>query len=110
MLDLGIYLFLFNFTGVWVAKIVSMGCSMVLSYNLNKRWSFRAETEKTKREISSYFITQMINLFVNAGTNFYVLSLTNIKLIAFAVATLVAMTVNYTLQKGWVFRKRREGK
>lgn len=110
LLDLSIYLLLFNVTDAVIAKIVSMGCSMVFSYNLNKRWSFRVDTKKTKREIGSYFVTQLVNLSVNVGINSFVLSVTNMKLVAFAVATLVAMTVNYTLQKVWVFRKRREEK
>ncbi|MCM1540493.1 MAG: GtrA family protein [Blautia sp.] len=103
-LDLGIYLLLYDGAGVVLSKIVSMGCSMVFSYNLNKKWSFSISTKRTKKEVGRYLVTQAINMTVNVGVNYIVLEIFQIKLFAFIVATLVAMTINYVLQKRWVFR------
>lgn len=108
LLDMIIYFALFEALGPVFAKMASMSCCMVFSYNLNKRWSFSVKTKKTKKELCSYFVTQLINLVVNVGINYFILMATHMKMVAFVVATAIAMGVNYSLQKFWVFRNKAE--
>lgn len=103
LLDMVIYFALFNMLGSIWSKIISMSCSMIFSYNFNKRWSFAVKTQKTGKELISFFVTQIVNLTVNVGTNYVVLTISQMKLVAFVVATAFAMTVNYSLQRFWVF-------
>lgn len=108
LLDMLIYFVLYEALGPVLAKMVSMSCCMVFSYNLNKKWSFSVKTKKTKKELCSYFLTQLINMAVNVGTNYLILIATKMKMVAFVVATAIAMGVNYSLQKFWVFRNKAE--
>lgn len=108
LLDMIIYFVLYEALGPVFAKMVSMSCCMVFSYNLNKRWSFSVKTKKTRKELCSYFLTQLINMAVNVGTNYLILTATHMKMVAFVVATAIAMVVNYALQKFWVFGNRKD--
>ena len=42
---------------------------------------------------------------VNLGTNYFVYSKTGLKLLAFVMATICGMTVNYIGQRFFVFKK-----
>lgn len=105
-LDMLIYFILFpQFGAIW-SKMISMSFSILLSYNLNRYWSFKIERKRTIGEVLKYLATQLINITVNVSTNYIVLSLTGYKIVAFIIATATAMCINYLLQKVWVFRKK----
>ncbi len=105
-LDMSVYFILLEIMGPLIAKTVSMGCSMILSYNLNRQWSFLVKVQKTSKEFLRFSFSQLINISVNVGTNYLVLVMTQLKLVAFIVATAIAMSINYALQKFWVFRSQ----
>lgn len=104
LLDMLIYIFFVGTLGPIYAKTFSMCCSMILSYILNKVWSFSAKKGKIRSELVRYIISQVINLSVNVSVNYVVLKLTDMTLVAFLVATGMAMLVNYILQRCYVFR------
>ena len=103
-LDFGIYLFLTHYIGPIVSKTISMSCSMVLSYTLNKIWSFSCKDTAIRKELGKYLFAQGINLITNVSVNTVALYFTQNKLVSFLLATAIAMAVNYLLQKNYVFK------
>lgn len=104
-IDYSIYMMIVDKIGALGGKGISMGCSMIINYLLNKYWSFDAKKTKKGKEITRYIISQVANITVNMSVNFIVLSVIGQKTIAFLCATGVAMIVNYLLQRFWVFKK-----
>lgn len=104
-IDYSIYMMIVDKIGALGGKGISMGCSMIINYLLNKYWSFDAKKNKKGKEITRYIISQVANITVNMSVNFIVLSVIGQKTIAFLCATGVAMIVNYLLQRFWVFKK-----
>lgn len=89
-----------------VAKICSGIVVTCISFFINRKWTFKADTGDTKQQVFKYFITQGCNIGGNTIVNSLVLSVLDIKLIAFVIATLVGMTISFTMQKLWVFRQK----
>lgn len=106
LIDMGIYFFLFDYCGAVWSKLVSMSCSICFSYNLNRSWSFQVRDKQSLKEFFTYLAAQTLNIMVNVGTNYLVLSLSNSKIVAYILATAAGMAVNYILQKVWVFRRK----
>ena len=104
-IDYSIYMMIVDKIGALGGKGISMGCSMIINYLLNKYWSFNAKKTKKGKEITRYILSQVANITVNMSVNFIVLSVIGQKTIAFLCATGVAMIVNYLLQRFWVFKK-----
>ena len=104
-IDYLIYMVLVDDLGAFWGKGISMGCSMIVNYLLNKFWSFGAKRTKSGKEIVRYVISQMVNITVNMSINIIILKALNQKTISFLCATGVAMVVNYILQRFWVFNK-----
>lgn len=102
LLDFVVYMLIVEQLGA-VAKAISMCCSMVLSYLLNKLWSFAAKDTKVQKELVRYGISQVINISVNVSVNSFVLQKSGMKIVAFIIATGTAMVVNYFIQKKFVF-------
>lgn len=91
-----------------VAKFSSGAITTVLSFFLNRTWSFKATNGNVAQQGWKFIIAQLFNISVNTLTNSLVLSIINFKLIAFGCATLAGMTVNFLLQRFWVFRQKGE--
>lgn len=104
-IDYSIYMMIVDKIGALGGKGISMGCSMIINYLLNKYWSFDAKKTKKGKEITRYILSQVANITVNMSINFIILSVIGQKTIAFLCATGVAMIVNYLLQRFWVFKK-----
>ena len=85
-----------------LSKTISMSCSMLVNYFLNKFWSFSARHKKNQYELLRFAATQMANMFANVSVNAIIFSATQIKSLAFIIATGVAFCVNYVLQRFWV--------
>lgn len=103
LLDFCIYMAVFPAAGAVTGKGLSMSCSMVVNYFLNKFWSFSAGRRRAGREAVRYLLAQMANLLVNVSVNAFVLRMTGMKIVAYVSATGIAMVVNYILQRFWVF-------
>lgn len=103
-IDFVIYMILNNFINLSIAKVISMVTSCIYSYFLNKKWTFECKEKNNSSQIIKYTFSQIINVTTNVLVNFIIYKITNIKIIAYIIATLVAMTVNYVLQKKYVFR------
>lgn len=105
-LDFCIYVILLSRTNVILSKMISMSCSMVVNYFLNKFWSFSARHKKNRYELLRFAASQMVNMFANVLVNAIIFSVTQIKGLAFIIATGVALCVNYFLQRFWVFKNK----
>lgn len=109
-IDLILYLLLGLWISVSLSKFLSMSCSCVFSFFMNRRWTFRNKEKITVWQVSKYVTVQLVNIGVNIGVNALVLySLKAPKLVAFMVATGTAMVVNFLLQKFLVFRTKPGG-
>ena len=102
--DFVCYLLLRQFLWTSVAKTLSMLIANVWSYMVNKRWVFKSQNESDVRTVGLYVIVQAFNLATNVGVNSLVLFFTGYVVFSFIVATLCATTVNYSLQKLFVFK------
>ena len=101
LIDFCIYMLLSNWLSVSLSKMISMGIASIYSFFLNKNWTFENGEKINKTMIIKYIGSQLLNIFVN--TSIY--TLTNNKLVSFAIATATAMIVNYFSQKIIVFKK-----
>lgn len=106
LLDYVIYWPLSTSINYNAAKAISMTCACVYSYLLNKTFTFRNTGSNSISLAVKYVFAQIINITVNTGINAFVFRLTEMKLLAMVCATCVAMTVNYLLQKYFVFVKK----
>lgn len=105
-IDFSIYMFIVEYVDVIIGKGISMVCSIIINYFLNKFWSFSANKVYDKTELARYIGTQIINISTNVFVNAIVLQVFNMKIVAFICATGIAMVINYLLQRFWVFKKR----
>ena len=107
LIDFGIYWICSKVCDISIAKFVSMLIASVLSYILNKLWTFE-DTKKTNLvSLVKYYITFGVNMGINISINRWIFICSGNKFIAFVVATGCAMIVNFLLQNFWVFRKEK---
>lgn len=108
-LDFAIYTVL----GLWIpatpAKLISMLCSTLLAFFLNKNWTFRDKEQGLLVSLGKYYLAQAANIATNVTVNAVLLRLTDRRVLAFVGATGVAMCVNYLLQRLFVFRRKSIG-
>jgi len=105
LLDYILYMLLSLRLPISGAKAMSMLAASLFSYVVNKRWTFQVQDGKNGLYLMKYYIAQAANFAVNIGTNALVYGLLERKTPAFVAATLCGMTVNYLMQKYFVFRK-----
>lgn len=93
--------------GTVPAKTSSMLVAMLLSFLLNRGWSFRKVNQHHETQILRYVVCQAVNLGVNVSVNYCLVTLTHNIYIGYVLATGIAMTVNFLLQRFWVFGGKR---
>lgn len=91
-----------------LAKFCSITISAIISFVINKYWSFKRQHGSIAKQGIKFAITQGANILVNVTTNSLLLSLCNVTIVAFIGATLCGMIVNFALQKFWVFQTKEE--
>ena len=104
-IDFLVYMILSSHINISIAKFTSMCIASIFSFFVNKGWTFEDNRKITKVQIFKYILTQIINISVNVGFNKVIYTLSNMKICAFIIATVVAMIVNYFMQKIIVFKK-----
>ena len=93
--------------GTIPAKTCSMLVAMVLSFLLNRGWSFRKVNQDHQTQVLRYIVCQAANLCVNVLGNYCWVVLTHNIYVGYVLATGMAMTVNFLLQRFWVFGGKR---
>ena len=102
-IDFLVYMFLSVKMSANIAKAISMVAASVFSYCANKKFTFRDGNKTNVGYLLRFYVVFIANLFVNIFINHVVLELTGYKIIAFVIATVCGMTVNYFGQKLFVF-------
>lgn len=103
-IDFIIYYLLSTFIETYIAKSISFLCGSVVSYFLNKYWTFEA-SKKINRDWLKFSLLYMSTLLINTGMNMLVLKITDVYLLAFLFATGVSTVLNFIGMKWWVFKK-----
>lgn len=81
--------------------------STVFSYILSKTWTFEYKKKIDVKHLLKYFLVLIINFIINCGVNGLVYRETHKKILSFILATFCAMTINYLLQRFFVFKEVR---
>jgi len=103
-IDFIIYMLLSYRISITKAKMISICSASVISFLLNRKWTFSVESAISFTQIFKYLAVQIINIAVNVSVNYFAYHMLGIRVIAFIIATGVAMVINYLLQKRLVFK------
>ena len=103
-IDFVIYNYLFSFFSINASKLISMLSSSLFSYFMNKIFTFNKGKNYNSKYLLKYYIVFLINLLTNISVNYYICKWTSIKILAFILATLFGMIVNFIGQKFYVFK------
>lgn len=98
------YLLLASFIAVDFAKGSSFILGSVVAFVLNKLWTFESE-KKASTALLPFIILYSSTFCVNVGLNhFTLLYVSDIKTLAFLVATAASTILNFLGMKFWVFK------
>jgi putative flippase GtrA len=103
--DFMVYMLLSTKLSITTSKALSMIFASVISYILSKNWTFKSPAKSNSISIIKFYIVFFINLVTNITVNNVVFEISNMKILAFLIATVCAMTVNFLLQRYWVFKR-----
>lgn len=99
------YMILSNHINISIAKLISMCIASIISFILNKYWTFQDTQKVTRLQMLQYILTQLANVTVNVAANKIIYTLSDLKVLAFIIATGIAMIANYFMQKVIVFKR-----
>lgn len=105
-IDYVIYSALIQYIPVTFSKLCSMLCSTFFSFLINKNWTFQSREQNWFESLRKYYLAQIANISVNVLMNTLLFSLTKNKTAAFIGATAIAMSINFLLQRFYVFKKK----
>ena len=103
-IDFIIYSYLLDFISINFSKFISMLVSSLFSYFMNKIFTFNKGKNYNSKYLIKFYIIFLLNLLTNIFVNYYVYKWTSIKILAFILATLFGMIVNFIGQKFVVFK------
>lgn len=104
LLDYVIYWILSMFIHFNLAKTLSMFCSCVYSFFLNKMFTFQDKRKLSGGHVLCYIVSQAVNIGINVSINALVYGTTGIRILGMVSATAGAMIVNFLLQRFFVFQ------
>jgi putative flippase GtrA len=100
------YLALINIIDVDLSKACSFVLGSLVAFFLNKFWTFNSE-KKAAAAIGPFIILYSSTFFVNVSLNHFSLAyITDMKTIAFLIATSASTILNFIGMKFWVFKVR----
>lgn len=128
MVDFLVYFSISQFLEINLSKGIGFCSGMLVTYNLNKFWTWR-QRDKNNQRLYLFIGLYMIAMFVNILVNNYafnkipntetVLSIRNTsknlieffavknnKVFAFLIATILSATLTFLGQKFWLFRNK----
>ena len=104
LLDYVIYWILSMFIHFNLAKTLSMFCSCVYSFFLNKMFTFQDKRKLSGAHLLRYIFSQPVNIGINVSINALLYGTTAIRILGMVSATAGAMIVNFLLQRFFVFQ------
>ena len=105
LLDYIIYMTISKRMTVTLSKGISMAVASVFSYVMNKSFTFGNKDRTDIGYLVRFYLVFAANFATNLGINKMVYERTGQKTLAFILATLCGMTVNYLGQRFFVFKK-----
>lgn len=102
-IDFVIYMLLSMRLPITISKGISMIVASIFSYIANKSFTFRNKDKTNIKYLVRFYIVFVANFLANLGMNYIIYGFTENKIVAFALATLCGMTVNYLGQRFFVF-------
>ena len=100
------YLALINVIDVDFSKACSFILGSIVAFILNKFWTFESD-KKTTTAIMPFIVLYSSTFFVNVSLNhFSLVYVTDLKTIAFLIATSASTILNFIGMKFWVFKVR----
>jgi len=103
--DIIVYVVLLNMLGVFYAKTVSFISATIVTYLLNKHWTFDQKYFSIKETIV-FILFYIISANINGALNTFGVFLFQSKVLAFIIANSVCMVTNFFGLKMIVFRSR----
>lgn len=97
------------------SKSVSFVCGSLVTYNLNKFWTWKKKDKSNKRIVNFYILylfSMLLNVLINSGMLYLLLNKESLHfvpkkyLVAFVVATGASALLNFFGQKWWVFKTK----
>ena len=104
IIDFIIYNYLLAFISINFSKLISMLVSSLFSYFMNKIFTFNKGKNYNSKYLIKFYIIFLLSLLTNIFVNYYAYKWTSIKILAFILATLFGMIVNFIGQKFYVFK------
>lgn len=104
LIDFVIYMVLSEIMLYNTARAVSLMTVAVFSYIVGKEWTFKYKKKASVGHFMKYLITLTANLATNFGLNYFLYSNTGNKIMSYMIAVICAMTINYLLQRFFVFK------
>jgi len=104
-IDFVIYMIISTKLTIALSKSISLITSSVFSYFINKLYTFNNTNKTNINCLVRFYIIFIANFCINLGVNYIIYYGTGYKLIAYIVATISGMTINYMGQKFFVFKK-----
>lgn len=96
----------FFFEHYLFAEAIAYMCGSVISFILNKRWTFRADTKVSAFEVARFYTALGSGLLVNLGVLYVFVDVLYIyDTVSVALTLCVTIAWNFLFMKLWVFKK-----
>lgn len=91
---------------ITLSKGVSMIVSSIFSYVANKHYTFGNKEKTSISYLIRFYAIFIANFCTNLGVNYLIYQETGKKIVAYIIATICGMTVNYMGQRFFVFNQK----
>lgn len=105
LIDFILYFLLSILLDVSLAKFISMTVSCIVSFFLNKRWTFQIRQKPALGQVFKFIAAQILNISANVLSNAWFYNIIHKKIPAYLFATALGTTINFLLQRFFVFKK-----
>tara|TARA_A100001035_G_scaffold278766_1_gene278392 strand:+ start:590 stop:985 length:396 start_codon:yes stop_codon:yes gene_type:complete len=110
LVDFIVYKITLETIGIFSSKLLGFYSGVFISFIINSSYTFSKDGKKLLNSFYffKYFSLLTATMMINVGTNYFIFknfsSITNIRLIAFLLATFISMLFNFFNLKFWVFK------
>ena len=107
IIDWGTYLLLTRYAATFylTAKVLSFSVSVINSYVLNRRWTFRSTEPKRLHQFSKFLIVAVVGLGLNTLIMYVAVSCFEFSdLIGLVLATIIVVFWNFLANKFYTFK------
>ena len=106
LLDFIIYMVVSQKLDITFSKAISMMFSSIVTYVVNKTWTFRNSSKTGGIILLKFYIAFILNMGTNLTVNYFIFCFSHNKILSFLFATGCATIVHFMLEKYFVFTKK----